>query len=110
MNSGKELSGEKEMTYGTKYKITDIKSKQSFIVNSSIYENVELMAVGLEDRFTVEVIRDLMSCHCCGQGLIPFKKGVCVCGMQVGSIHYVNDPEKFAENHYSFMGKNQCFN
>ncbi|MDH3313924.1 MAG: hypothetical protein OEM28_12400 [Nitrosopumilus sp.] len=90
------------MTYGTKYKITDIKSQQSFIVNSSIYENVELMAVGLEDRFTVEVIRDLMSCHSCGQGLIPFKKGVCMCGMQVGSIQYVNNPERFAENQYCF--------
>jgi len=93
------------MTSLTSYKITDIKSKQSFIVNSPIYENVELMAVGLEDRFTVEVIWDLNSCHSCGQGLIPFKKGVCVCGMQKGSIQYVNDPEKFAKNqYYSYVG------
>ena len=44
------------MTYGTKYKITDIKSQQSFIVNSPIYVDVELIMIGLEDRFLVEVI------------------------------------------------------
>ena len=56
MNPGKKLSGENEMIYCTSYKITDINSKQSFIVNSPIYENIELMIIGLEDRFTVEVI------------------------------------------------------
>jgi len=40
----------------TSYKITDIKSKQSFIVNSPIYENVEIMTIGLENRFSVEII------------------------------------------------------
>jgi hypothetical protein len=44
------------MTSSTSYKITDIKSKQSFIVNSEIYENVELITIGLENRFSVEVI------------------------------------------------------
>ena len=91
------------MSHFTSYKITDIKSNQSFIVNSPTYENVELMAIGLENRFSVEVIGNLISCHSCGQGLVPFKKGVCVCGTQVGSIQYVNDPEKFAKYHYSYM-------
>jgi len=45
-----------EMTYLTSYKITDIKTKQSFIVNSPIYENIDLMAIGLENNFSVEVI------------------------------------------------------
>jgi hypothetical protein len=47
-----------EMTSFTSYKITDIKSKQSFIVNSPIYENIELMIIGLETRFSVEVIKN----------------------------------------------------
>jgi len=41
------------MTSFTSYKITDVNSKQSFIVNSPIYENVELMTIGLENRFSV---------------------------------------------------------
>ena len=45
---------------------------------------------------------ELNSCPYCGQGLIPFKLGVCVCGMQVGSIQYVIDTEKFAKNQYHF--------
>jgi len=44
----------------------------------------------------------LKSCPYCGQSLVPFKLGVCMCGMQVGSIQYVVDPEKFAENQYCF--------
>ena len=45
-----------EMNSFTSYKITDVNSKQSFIVNSPIYVSVELMIIGLEDRFSVEVI------------------------------------------------------
>jgi len=89
------------MTSLTSYKIIDNKTKQSFNVNSENYEYFKIMTIGIKHRFSVEVIWDLMSCHCCGQGLIPFKKGVCICGMQVGSIQYVNDPEKFAKIHYS---------
>ena len=40
-------------------------------------------------------------CSMCGQGKIPFKLGVCVCGNQVGQIQYVIDAEKFAKNYYN---------
>ena len=42
----------------------------------------------------------MRSCSSCGQGKIPFKLGVCLCGNQMGQIQYVNDPEKFAKNQY----------
>jgi len=45
----------------------------------------------------------MISCHSCGQGLVPFKLSVCICGMQVGDIQYVKSPEKFATNQYSIL-------
>ena len=42
-------------------------------------------------------------CPYCGQNWIPFKKGVCICGKQVGNIRYVNKPEKFAKKYYSYI-------
>ena len=41
-------------------------------------------------------------CPTCGQGKIPFKLGVCMCGNQMGRIQHVNDTEKFAKNQYHF--------
>ena len=41
-------------------------------------------------------------CPCCGQNKIPFKLGVCMCGMQVGHTQYVRNSKKYAENWYSF--------
>ena len=35
-----------------------------------------------------------------------FQSGVCMCGMQVVDIQYVDNPEKFAENPYSYMETN----
>ena len=43
-------------------------------------------------------------CPYCGQNTIPFKKGVCICGGQVGNVQYVKNPEKFARNYYSYIG------
>ena len=43
------------------------------------------------------------TCPTCGQGKIPFKLGICTCGEQVGTIQYVDDPEKFATNYYSYI-------
>jgi len=39
----------------------------------------------------------------CGQGKIPFKLGVCICGKQVGVIQYVKSPARFAKNRYSHI-------
>jgi len=39
----------------------------------------------------------------CGQGKIPFKLGICTCGEQVGTIQYVDNPEKFAKRYYSYI-------
>ena len=45
------------------------------------------------------------TCPYCGQSYVPFKKGVCICGKQVGDITYVNDPTKFAMcQYYSYIG------
>ena len=41
------------------------------------------------------------ACPYCGQGNIPFKLGVCTCGVQVGKIQYVQNSETFAKNYYS---------
>ena len=46
---------------------------------------------------------DSKTCPYCGQNTIPFKKGICVCGKQVGSITYIKEPKKFAKNNYSFL-------
>lgn len=43
-------------------------------------------------------------CFFCGQGLIPFKLGVCFCGQQVGSITYVKNTQHFAKINYSYLG------
>jgi len=43
-------------------------------------------------------------CSFCGQGIIPFKLGVCFCGQQVGSIQYVKKTQSFAKNYYSYLG------
>jgi len=43
-------------------------------------------------------------CTCCGQGIVPFKLGVCVCGHQMGSTQYVQNPVNFAKRYYSFIG------
>ena len=51
---------------------------------------------------------DNRKCPFCGQALIPFKLGVCICGQQVGSIQYVKDPHMFAKNHYFYLGNTIC--
>jgi len=43
-------------------------------------------------------------CPYCGQGLVPFKLGVCICGKQIGDIQYVKNTESFAKNYYSYIG------
>ena len=44
-------------------------------------------------------------CPYCGQCLVPFKLGVCICGSQVGKIKYVSNAEKFAKiQYYSYVG------
>jgi len=44
------------------------------------------------------------TCPNCGQGVIPFKLGVCICGTQVGKIQYVQNAPSFANNWYSYVG------
>ena len=44
------------------------------------------------------------TCPNCGQGVIPFKLGVCICGTQVGKIQYVQNASSFAKNWYSYVG------
>lgn len=45
------------------------------------------------------------TCPYCGQNRIPFKKGICICGKQVGDIVYVNNAAKIAKcQYYSYMG------
>ena len=39
-------------------------------------------------------------CPFCGQGLIPFKLGVCFCGKQATNIHYVTNTQRFAKTYY----------
>jgi len=48
--------------------------------------------------------KEFKKCPYCGQGLIPFKMGVCICGHQVGNIQYVQNSDSFARNYYSFVG------
>ena len=43
---------------------------------------------------------DYKVCSQCGQGEVPFKLGVCLCGNQVGEIQYVKDPRQFAKNYF----------
>jgi hypothetical protein len=43
------------------------------------------------------------ACPNCGQGSIPFKVGVCICGMQVGKIQYVNNPQKIVKQYYTYV-------
>jgi len=43
-------------------------------------------------------------CPFCGQGIIPFKLGVCFCGQQVGCIQFVKNTQRFAKNYYSYLG------
>jgi hypothetical protein len=43
------------------------------------------------------------TCPNCGQGVIPFKLGVCICGIQVGKIQYVQNAGSFAQSHYSYV-------
>ena len=40
------------------------------------------------------------TCTYCGQSIIPFKKGICIYGKQVGNIVYVNDAVRFAKSQY----------
>ena len=44
-------------------------------------------------------------CPYCGQSKIPFKRGVCICGRQVGDIQYVDNAQLFSENWYEYIGK-----
>ena len=44
------------------------------------------------------------TCPYCGQGKIPFKLGVCVCGKQVGDIQYVDNSKSYAKHWYSYIG------
>ena len=44
------------------------------------------------------------TCPYCGQGIIPFKLGVCICGNQVGNIQYVQNAGSFVRNYYSYVG------
>jgi hypothetical protein len=46
------------------------------------------------------------TCPYCGQGTIPFKLGVCICGKQIGNIQYVQNADSFARNYYSYVGNN----
>jgi len=48
-------------------------------------------------------------CPFCGQSRVPFKLGVCVCGIQVGDIQYVKSHKKFAKNYYSYKGENNAY-
>ena len=54
----KKLSGEKEMTSYTRYQIIDNDTKKSYNLDSKTFENFKLMVIGLENRFSVEVIRN----------------------------------------------------
>ncbi len=44
---------------------------------------------------------DYKICPNCGQGKIPFKKGVCICGKQIGKIQYIKNTQKFVKTNYS---------
>ena len=44
------------------------------------------------------------TCPYCGQSKIPFKKGVCVCGAQVGKVQYVNNPKNTVKQFYTYIG------
>ena len=48
------------------------------------------------------------ACPYCGQSKIPFKLGVCACGNQIGNIPYVNNPEAYAINWYSYIKSNSA--
>ena len=48
------------------------------------------------------------TCPYCGQGKIPFKLGVCVCGAQVGDIQYVKNAVRFAKSqYYCYVGESK---
>jgi len=53
---------------------------------------------------TKEENNSYKTCPYCGQGIIPFKLGVCICGNQVGSIQYVQNAGSFAKNYYFYLG------
>ena len=55
------------------------------------------------DSFIMYQEDECRECPFCGQGLIPFKLGVCICGRQVGNIQYVKNTERFAKNYYSYI-------
>ena len=42
------------------------------------------------------------TCPNCGQSMIPFKMGVCVCGEQVGKIQFIINTKRYAKNYYSY--------
>lgn len=44
------------------------------------------------------------TCPYCGQSKIPFKKGVCICGAQVGKVQYVNNPKNTVKQFYTYIG------
>jgi hypothetical protein len=48
----------------------------------------------------IQETTDYRACPECEQNKIPFKKGVCVCGKQLGQIQYVKSPETFARTNY----------
>lgn len=45
------------------------------------------------------------TCPNCGQSMIPFKMGVCVCGEQVGKIQFIINTKRYAKNYYSYNWK-----
>jgi hypothetical protein len=44
------------------------------------------------------------TCPYCGQSRIQFKKGVCICGAQVGKIQYVCNPRNTVKQYYTYIG------
>ena len=42
-------------------------------------------------------------CSLCGQGIIPFKLGVCICGQQMGCVQYVENTQLFAKNYFTHL-------
>ena len=66
-------------------------------------QSVEPPDIFAEDVSTADQEEEYKKCPYCGQSKIPFKKGVCICGKQVGSIQYVNNPKSFAKRYYSYI-------
>ncbi|NND86592.1 MAG: hypothetical protein HKM23_04590 [Nitrosopumilus sp.] len=57
-----------------------------------------------EPKISLRDYDDYKKCLQCGQELIPFKLGVCVCGKQIGNTQYVQNPERFAKSNYANLG------